>query len=103
LDARRIIFVPLIELAETDRMTTRFVSCCCKRGKKTASFFIELDRTKVKKTNMEKNKTQQDRPNRDQETEKKPAQGSQTGQQPRQGQEGQQRNQDQQDRERKQA
>ncbi len=52
---------------------------------------------------MEQNKTQQDRPNRDQETEKKPAQGSQTGQQPRPGQEGQHGNEGQQDRERKQA
>jgi hypothetical protein len=55
---------------------------------------------------MEQNKTPQDPPNRDQETEKKPLQGSQTGQQPRQGQEGRhgnQENQGQQDRERKQA
>jgi hypothetical protein len=61
---------------------------------------------------MEQNKTQQDRPNLDQESEKKPVRGSQTGQQPRQGQEdehgnqgqqGNQGNQGQQDRERKQA
>ncbi len=52
---------------------------------------------------MEQNKAQQDRPNRDQETKKKPAQGTQTGQQPRKEQEGQQGNQGQLDRERKPA
>ena len=53
---------------------------------------------------MEHNNPQQtDRPNRDQETEKKPVQVPQPGRQQKPGQEGQQEDKGQQDRDRKSA